>query len=67
VQWRNFAKVLDRAKLACKNSGYDVPNHFAVVSKIIEAGATSKPVVNFMAHPLCLLLKKRPNKLMLDE
>jgi DNA-damage-inducible protein D len=48
VQWRNFVKVLDRAKLACKNSGYEIPNHFAEVSKIVEAGATSKPVVDFM-------------------
>ena len=48
VQWRNFAKVLDRAKLSCKNSGYAIADHFAEVSKIVEAGATSKPVVDFM-------------------
>ena len=33
VQWRNFAKVLDRAKLACMNSGYAIVDHFAEVSK----------------------------------
>ncbi len=48
VQWRNFTKVLDRAKLSCKNSGYPIVDHFAEVSKIVEAGATSKPVVDFM-------------------
>jgi DNA-damage-inducible protein D len=48
VQWRNFAKVLNRAKLACKNSGYSILDHFAEVSKIVKAGATSKPVVDFM-------------------
>jgi DNA-damage-inducible protein D len=47
VQWRNFAKVLDRARLACKNSGYAVSDHFAEVSKIVKAGATSKAVVDF--------------------
>lgn len=31
VQWRNFAKVLDRAKIACKNSGYEINHHFAEV------------------------------------
>ena len=36
VQWRNFEKVLDRAKLACKNSGYEIVDHFAEVSKTIE-------------------------------
>jgi DNA-damage-inducible protein D len=36
VQWRNFVKVLDRAKLACKNSGYNIDHHFADVSKTIN-------------------------------
>lgn len=47
VQWRNFQKVLDRAILACKNSGYAVIDHFAEVSKIVEAGATSKPIIDY--------------------
>lgn len=47
VQWRNFAKVLDRAMLACKNSGYPVPDHFAEVSKIVVAGVSSKSVIDF--------------------
>ncbi|MEK7719034.1 MAG: hypothetical protein AAB347_05410 [Bacteroidota bacterium] len=34
-----------RAKLACKNSGYEVIDHFAEVSKIVEAVATSKQIV----------------------
>ncbi|MFH1563308.1 MAG: DNA damage-inducible protein D [Nitrospirota bacterium] len=48
AQWRNFAKVLDRAKLSCKNSGYAIVDHFADLSKIVEAGVTSKPVIDFM-------------------
>lgn len=35
VQWRNFAEAVERAKLACKNSGYAVEDHFADVSKTI--------------------------------
>ncbi|MCL1991609.1 MAG: DNA damage-inducible protein D [Spirochaetes bacterium] len=35
-QWRNFQKVIDRAMLACKNSGFEVPAHFAKASKMIE-------------------------------
>jgi len=38
VQWRNFSRVIDRAMLSCKNSGYDVGDHFAEVSKMIEIG-----------------------------
>ena len=57
VQWRNFAKVLDRAKLACKNSGYAIPDHFAEVSKIVEAGATSKPVIDYkLTRYACYLI-----------
>jgi DNA-damage-inducible protein D len=57
VQWRNFAKVLDRAMLACKNIGYAIPDHFAEVSKIVEAGATSKPVIDYkLTRYACYLI-----------
>ena len=36
AQWRNFTKVLDKAKLACMNSGLDIDDHFAEVSKTIQ-------------------------------
>ena len=45
-QWRNFAKVINRAKLACQNSGRIIDDDFAEVSKIVEAGATQKKVLN---------------------
>ena len=48
IQWRNFAKVLKRAMLACKNSGHPIVDHFVEVSKIVEAGATSKPIIDFV-------------------
>lgn len=47
IQWRNFTKVIGRAMIACENSGHSVLDDFAVVSKIVDAGATSKPVKNF--------------------
>ena len=43
-QWRNFQKVIERAMIACENSGHDVIDDFAEVSKIVEAGATSKSI-----------------------
>lgn len=42
VQWRNFTKVIERAMLACKNSGFGIPDHFAEVSKMIEIGKTGQ-------------------------
>ncbi len=57
VQWRNFQKVLDRAIISCKNSGYEIIDHFAEVSKIVEAGATSKPIVDYkLTRYACYLI-----------
>ncbi len=36
TQWRNFESVIDKAKIACINSGNDVDDHFADVSKTIQ-------------------------------
>ncbi|MDR1895919.1 MAG: hypothetical protein LBR10_03925, partial [Prevotellaceae bacterium] len=41
VQWRNFSKVIDRAMLACKNSGFSIADHFPEISKLVEM--PSKP------------------------
>lgn len=56
-QWRNFSKVLERAKLACKNSGYQINDHFAEVSKIVEVGAASKSIVDYrLSRYACYLI-----------
>ena len=36
VQWRNFEKVIDRAILACRNSGFEIGDNFVKVSKMVE-------------------------------
>lgn len=41
VQWRNFAKVIDRAKLACNNSGIEIQDHFPEVRKMVEIGSNT--------------------------
>jgi len=58
VQWRNFAKVLDRAELACKNSGYEILDHFAEVSKTIDMPKSAKKqVVDFkLTRYACYLI-----------
>lgn len=43
-EWRNFCKVIDKAKEACKGSNNDILDHFVDVNKIVEAGATSKDI-----------------------
>jgi len=34
-EWRNFSKVIDRAMLACRNSGFDITDQFAELNKLI--------------------------------
>ena len=36
AKWENFQKVIDRAMLACRNSGFNVEEHFTEVKKTVE-------------------------------
>ena len=38
VQWRNFEKTIEKAKISCENNGIAVSDHFADVSKMIKIG-----------------------------
>lgn len=38
AKWDNFRKVIERAMLACKNSGFAIDDHFSEVGKMIEIG-----------------------------
>lgn len=38
-EWRNFNKVIDKAKIACKSSGYIVSSEFVDVNKLVYVGA----------------------------
>ena len=42
AQWRNFSKVIDKAMLACKNSGFALSDHFADASKMVDLGSGSQ-------------------------
>jgi len=45
-EWRNFLKVVDKAKMACLNSGQNVPYHFVDVNKMIDLGKGAKREVD---------------------
>lgn len=38
-QWRRFSEAIDRAKLACENSGFPTADHFADVGKMVPLGS----------------------------
>lgn len=57
MQWRNFEKDIKRAMIACENRGHKVSDDFAEVSKIVEAGATSKPTRDYkLSRYACYLI-----------
>jgi len=41
TQWRNFVKVIEKAKTSCENSGVVVADHFADISKMVALGSDS--------------------------
>ena len=44
TEWRNFSKVIDKAKISCKTSGEVENSHFVDVSKMVESGVADIPV-----------------------
>jgi len=56
-EWRNFEKVIDTARIACKISKHEVNDHFVEVNKIVEAGATKKPIKDYhLSRYACYLI-----------
>ncbi|MCL2860624.1 MAG: DNA damage-inducible protein D [Oscillospiraceae bacterium] len=61
-KWEHFSKVIDKAKLACKNSGFNIDDDFPDVRKIVEAGATQKEIVDFeLSRYACYLIVQNGN------
>lgn len=45
AEWRNFQKVLEKAKKSCENAGEPVANHFVDVNKMVDIGSgTQRPI-----------------------
>ena len=56
-KWENFHKVVKRAMIACENSGHSVSNDFPEVRKIVEAGATTKHILDYeLSRYACYLI-----------
>ena len=57
-KWENFSKVIDRAKLACKNSGFEIMEHFPEVRKTIEMpkNATKEVIDYELSRYACYLI-----------
>jgi len=49
TQWRNFVKVIEKAKNACENSGVLLSDHFADISKMVVVGSDATREVQDIA------------------
>ncbi len=60
--WRYFDAVIEKAKVACKNSNMAVVDHFVVDNKIVEAGVSSKPKKDYiLSRYACYLIAQNAN------
>ncbi len=41
-KWENFAYVVEKAKIACKNSGHNAEDHFPGIRKLVDIGSGAK-------------------------
>jgi DNA-damage-inducible protein D len=46
TQWRNFERVIDKARSACRNAGYNDSDHFVDVNKMVGIGSGTKRAVD---------------------
>ncbi|MFT4304973.1 MAG: DNA damage-inducible protein D [Candidatus Woesearchaeota archaeon] len=49
TEWRNFLKVIEKAKESCKNAGFEILDHFVDVNKTIDMPkGASKEIEDYM-------------------
>lgn len=60
--WRYFNEVVKKAIASCENSNMTVSDHFVINNKIVEAGATTKPIKDYkLTRYACYLIAQNAN------
>ena len=62
-QWRSISDLIERAKVACKESRYDTYDHFAVQRKMVDIGSkTKRKVLDYkLSRYACYLIVMNDN------
>lgn len=61
-EWRYFASVIEKAQVACSQSNNNINSHFGVNTKIVKAGISSKPVIDYkLSRYACYLIVQNAN------
>ena len=62
TKWENFHKVIEKAMIACSRSNNSINYHFPEVRKIVDAGATKKPIIDYyLSRYACYLIVQNAN------
>lgn len=49
ARWENFAKVIEKAQMACKGSGHEPDDHFLDVTKMVDLGSGATRAIDDVA------------------
>ncbi len=61
-EWRYFFAVIEKAQVACSQSNNNINSHFGVYTKIVEAGVTTKTIIDYkLSRYACYLIVQNAN------
>ena len=61
-EWRYFSAVIEKAQISCSQSSNNVSSHFGVCTKIVFAGKTTKPIIDYkLSRYACYLIVQNAN------
>ncbi len=59
AEWRNFLKIVTKAKTACEVSGQQTTDHFVDVNKLVDLGSGSQRQIDdlMLTRYACYLIR----------